>query len=390
MPPFAHPDEIRSSCHCGRHLWLVVVLAIALAVWAFPAAAAEPEVTLTVINRTDVDICYLYLSAVGSDDWGPDRLGPKGTISPGDSLDVTLTPGRYDARAEDCDGEMLAEVHGADIRADRKWTIRPKAGQDSESNTDAGDEREDDRQPAPPTPRPTVVATPMPVTLDQFLCCGQSVGGTMIWSIRYPRGWEIEYFGTPREFVGAAIFDPAGTIRITFLPSGTPEAGGPLDTGEIESLLDGLVQVRQSEDPGFQEFLREPVPGLPDARLWGGTWPGETQPMWEVYFVQAASLGYVAPQLPRTYMTIMGMRAAASDWATGGRIYEQMLSTAKLKWLKDDSETDATELGGPAVDAGMVRFCPKECAWEWISAAVGNWACPVYGEESYAYEVPCE
>jgi hypothetical protein len=366
------------------HLWLTVLLAAVLTASAFPAAAGEPEVTLTVINRTDVDICYLYLSPAGSDNWGLDRLGTKDTIPPGDSVDIELTPGRYDALAEDCDGETLAEVRGADISTDRKWTVRQPAPREREPAQDDEDEGEG------PLGRPTPPPSPTPVALDQLLCCGQSVGGTLVWSIRYPRGWEVEYFGTPRQFLGAAIFDPQGSIRVTLIPSGQPEAGSPMDTGEIESALDGLVKMRQAEDPGFAEFMRAPVPGALDTRLWGGTWPGETEPMWEVYIIYIGELLDVGPMFPHTFMSLFGVRAASSDWAAGVQIYEDMLATAQFKSVDGKTESGAAGLGQPAVEAGMVRFCPKQCAWEWISASVDGGACPVYGEESYPYEVPCE
>ena len=274
----------------------------------------------------------------------------------------------------------MSEAYGVDVTRNARWNITRATA------SDEAEDSEDNTHPA----RPTAPATPTPVTLDQLLCCGQSVGGTLIWSIRYPRGWEVEYFGTPRRFLGAAIYDPEGSIRISLIPAGQPEAGGPMDTGEIESALDGLVRMRQAEDPGFEEFLREEVPGLPDTRLWGGTWPGETEPMWEVYLIYVGALPDVGPMFSHTFLSLMGLRAAASDWAAGAHIYEEMLATAQMKSLKDNSETDATNLGKPAVEAGMVRFCPRECAWEWISASVEGWACPIYGEESYAYEVPCE
>jgi hypothetical protein len=376
-----HPADTMS-----RLLARIGCLALLLSMFLVtPAGATAPQVTLTVVNQSDVEICYLFAAPAGRDDWGVDRLGSSATLAPGDSFAVRVAAGKYDIRAEGCDGSVLAEVRGADLSKDRTWHI-------TGDNRAAGTE----------TPRVTPTAaldnaevTPAAtamslVVLDQLLCCGQSVGGTMIWSIRYPRGWEVEYFGTQRQFLGAAIYDPAGSIRITLIPSGQPEAGSPMDTGEIESALDGLVKVRQGEEPGFAEFMREPVQGVLDTRLWGGTWPGRDERMWETYIVSIGELPYVGPMLPHTFMSLMGVRAASSDWAASVKIYEDMLATAQFKSLKDNTEIDGTAMGKPVVDAGMVRFCPKECAWEWISAAVEGWACPVYGEESSPYEVPCE
>jgi hypothetical protein len=340
------------------------------------AEAAGRKVTLTIVNASEVEICYVYLAPSDGDDWGDDWLGAKNTIPPGESHTMRLTDGEYDARAEDCDHNVLSEVQSATISDDMKWTVRGSdAATDQDTNPPKGQQ---------PTPTHEVA-------LNQFLCCGKSVGETNIWSIRYPGGWKVEYFGTPDAFTGAAFFDPQGSIRITFLPSAMPEAGGTLDTGEVESFLDGLVQMRRGEDAGLKEFLRQPVPGIEGARIWGATWPGQDDQMWEAYLVFVAPLMYIAPEVPQTYFTLMGVRAASPAWAAGVKIYEDMLKTVQVKWLKDTSaKVDAVEMGKPAVEAGMVRFCPKECDWEWISASQPGWACPVYGEESYPYEVPCE
>jgi hypothetical protein len=353
---------------------------------ATPAGAIAPQVTLTAINQSGVEICYLFVAPDGSNGWGTDRLGSGATLAPGDSFAVRVTAGRYDVRVEDCDGNVLDEVRGADLSENRTWTItgdNPPAGTETpRAQPTAAEDK--------PEVTPSATAIPS-VVLDQFLCCGKSVGGTNIWSIRYPTGWKVEYFGTPSEFFGAAFSNPEESITVTFLPSAMPEAGSVLDTGNVDTFLDGLVQVRSGEDAGFREFLRQPVPGVQDTRVWGGTWRGRSDKMWETYVVFVAPLAYVAPQVPHTYFMMMGVRAASSDWATGSKIYQDMLESAQIKSLKgSDAQQDAVGMGQPAVETGMVRFCPKECDWEWISASSPGGSCPVYGEESSPYEVPCE
>lgn len=40
--------------------------------------------------------------------------------------------------------------------------------------------------------------------LAEFLCCGQTTGGTRIWGISYPRGWRVVLLpNNPAEFFGA-------------------------------------------------------------------------------------------------------------------------------------------------------------------------------------------
>ena len=369
-----------SSATCSRiMLWPQAALSTAFVVLhlalAPECALAAREATLTVINNSGVEICYIFLAPAGGNDWGRDWLGKKDTLPPDERRTFRLTAGAYDARAEDCDNNILSELHAAEITRDINWTISDSDAPGGEDIAPAGDEE----------------APAQDVALDQLLCCGTSVGGTNVWSIRYPAGWEVEYFGARSNFTGAAFFDPDGSIRVTFLPSGMPEAGSALDTGNVDEFLDALVQVRRQEDAGFREFLRQAVPGAPDTFVWGGTWPGRGEKMWEAYLVYVAPLAYVGPQTPHTYLLLLGVRAASTDWAAGVKIYEDMLASAQIKAVKEGgAEVDAGQMGRLAVEPGMVRFCPKECDWEWISASDPGWPCPVTGEESSLWEVPCE
>ena len=56
-------------------------------------------------NTGEVEICELYLSPVGVEEWGPDQLG-ESTITAGSTYTLTDVPaGTYDAKAVGCNGE---------------------------------------------------------------------------------------------------------------------------------------------------------------------------------------------------------------------------------------------------------------------------------------------
>jgi hypothetical protein len=63
--------------------------------------------TVSVVNSSAVDICFLYVSPSVSDDWGEDVLGSDNLLSPGETFDVSVAPGTYDFLAENCDGEEI-------------------------------------------------------------------------------------------------------------------------------------------------------------------------------------------------------------------------------------------------------------------------------------------
>jgi hypothetical protein len=68
---------------------------------------AEYEFT----NTGEVEICELYLSPVGVEEWGPDQLG-EATITAGSTFTLTDVPaGTYDAKVVGCNGEeSVAEL----------------------------------------------------------------------------------------------------------------------------------------------------------------------------------------------------------------------------------------------------------------------------------------
>jgi hypothetical protein len=62
-------------------------------------------------NTGEIEICELYLSPVGVEEWGPDQLG-ESTITAGSTFTLTDVPaGTYDAKVVGCNGsESVAEL----------------------------------------------------------------------------------------------------------------------------------------------------------------------------------------------------------------------------------------------------------------------------------------
>jgi len=61
------------------------------------AANAQWSRTVTLKNDSSVQIDRFYVSPIGSDIWGPDRLG-NGVLSPNYYTTLQVYPGRYDVK----------------------------------------------------------------------------------------------------------------------------------------------------------------------------------------------------------------------------------------------------------------------------------------------------
>lgn len=92
------------------------------------------DANLWVINSSNTDICWLYISLNTSDTWGDDWLGAD-ILSPGNETMFTLPAGLYDLRAEDCNGEELATRYGANIEGEIEWELY-ESGQADHPNGD--------------------------------------------------------------------------------------------------------------------------------------------------------------------------------------------------------------------------------------------------------------
>jgi hypothetical protein len=307
-------------------------------------------------------VCYLFISPVHKDDWGEDWLGEDESLRPGASRAFTLTAGKYDMQALDCDSQVIAEVRGRTLSGRAAWKI-----------TDREPGQQPGQQPA---------ARVAPVTLDQFLCCGHTAGETRIWGISYPRGWRVTLIPDNAEFfVGALFADPASTMSVLIIPSGWTPQNTPMDTGDVDEYLNGLTAMRAKQFPGFREFYRRPLPGVP-GRVWAGTWKSRGKQHWESYTVMVTPMPYVEG-MPRGGLTLMGLSATSSEWAQASAVYEAMMGTMQIQIIRagpayqppspgpsdDPVEQSTGEVGKSSTSFWELVFCAKKCDWEWIDVA---------------------
>lgn len=80
------------------------------------------QATLTVINNSSYDLCFLYIST-SSTDWGPDQLHPDQIIGPGERVGFTVPSGTWNLRGETCDREIYWEQMGVEIQVSYEWTL---------------------------------------------------------------------------------------------------------------------------------------------------------------------------------------------------------------------------------------------------------------------------
>lgn len=80
--------------------------------------------SLTIQNNTSQPVCHLWISAPYSESFGLNWLGDD-EIPPGASLTVTVPPGVYDLKAEDCAFNIQGLELDTEVSGDRLWVLEP-------------------------------------------------------------------------------------------------------------------------------------------------------------------------------------------------------------------------------------------------------------------------
>lgn len=100
--------------------WLVAtVLMFSLACKAISgggSTTSSGNFQIKVDNQSPDEICYVFISASESEEWGDDQLGGEETIAAGDSKVFEMTPGQYDVQLETCDEAVMGtswQIDGA-------------------------------------------------------------------------------------------------------------------------------------------------------------------------------------------------------------------------------------------------------------------------------------
>ncbi|HUF53960.1 MAG TPA: serine protease [Dehalococcoidia bacterium] len=81
------------------------------------------EIELDIDSQSSSEICAVWISPVGAQNWGFEDLGPDVTIPPGDSWPLIFVSGQYDLLVEDCFGDVMAEEYDLDIQVDSTYTV---------------------------------------------------------------------------------------------------------------------------------------------------------------------------------------------------------------------------------------------------------------------------
>jgi hypothetical protein len=84
--------------------------------------AGDPG-TLTVINNSSEDVCYVFVSSTEATSWGDDWLDDTTILDNGESETLVVGAGLYDLQAADCDGSGIAEQYDVDLSTGQTWTL---------------------------------------------------------------------------------------------------------------------------------------------------------------------------------------------------------------------------------------------------------------------------
>jgi hypothetical protein len=90
-----------------------------------PAAATTGDATtkkITITNQTKFDVNEIYLSPVDKTDWGTDILGDNDVLKPGQSIEGTISCGKWDAQLVAMDGSKCV-VEDVDICSADTWNV---------------------------------------------------------------------------------------------------------------------------------------------------------------------------------------------------------------------------------------------------------------------------
>ncbi|HLA64496.1 MAG TPA: hypothetical protein VK610_08700 [Rhodothermales bacterium] len=64
---------------------------------------------VTMANRTNIPVHFVYISSCSTNSWGEDQLGSSETVSPGANRTFTMSPGCWDLKARFSDGREVEE-----------------------------------------------------------------------------------------------------------------------------------------------------------------------------------------------------------------------------------------------------------------------------------------
>lgn len=94
-----------------------IVLYLCLSVFILVGCDAVSGPQLTIMNDTDEDVCFLYVSLSSDDEWGDDRLGVE-ILEVGETISIHLEVATYDILAEPCGSDDDIAYFEIDVNED--------------------------------------------------------------------------------------------------------------------------------------------------------------------------------------------------------------------------------------------------------------------------------
>jgi hypothetical protein len=82
-----------------------------------------PAATLTLYNDAGEAVCRVFIVPAGSASWGEDQLGGAEFVDPGENRSFSIPQGRYDVKAEDCEGNVLDRQENVLVEGMSAWLI---------------------------------------------------------------------------------------------------------------------------------------------------------------------------------------------------------------------------------------------------------------------------
>jgi hypothetical protein len=89
---------------------------------ATQAAPIPVPSTITVVNNSTTDVCFLFISPSTSPDWGNDLLGVNLLLS-GQQITFNFPADQYDFKAEDCGNGLIDDLFNQFVSGSFTWTI---------------------------------------------------------------------------------------------------------------------------------------------------------------------------------------------------------------------------------------------------------------------------
>ncbi|MGC9521868.1 MAG: hypothetical protein ACP5HG_08310 [Anaerolineae bacterium] len=81
------------------------------------------DIRLLVVNESDTEICYVFISPTSGDEWGDDQMGDLETLQPDGKRIFYVESDVYDLQVADCEGATLTEEYEVDLTEDLTWTL---------------------------------------------------------------------------------------------------------------------------------------------------------------------------------------------------------------------------------------------------------------------------